>query len=93
MEGIHGPVGVLKGSPSHFPACVCSALSLTAERQPEFSEGLAGEAQEEGEMLQIQGIFQRLGPGGGRGYKYQWELLALETDEVWSELGASAWKE
>ena len=44
--------GSVKRSPRRFPACVSSALSLTAERQPEFSEGLAGgEAQEEGEML------------------------------------------
>lgn len=54
-------MGVLKGSPRHFPGCACSALSWTAERQPEFPEGLAGEAQEEEEMLQIQEIFQRLG--------------------------------
>lgn len=71
VEGIH-TVRALKGVPGTFLLCASSAPGLAAERQPQCSEGFAGE-----EMLQIEETFQRLGPGGGMDYSYRWELLAL----------------
>lgn len=59
-RGGGNPVGALKGGPRCFPACVCSARSLVAERQLEFSEGHAREAQEEGKCCKYRKLSRGL---------------------------------